>query len=185
MGCWINSAKSWPAWSMNQGGKCCHKCGSDQQLKQDCPQSGNSNRGGTPVVTVTDQIREEVIRILILLPLIQVIWVASRLANRQHRWDRSFEAGITCSWFTKCVLWRRTSAGQQDNSDPGRWMGGGAKHYTDEHHGKSGNSTGGNAQANLEQVVLVLEEMEEEARVKGMFQMRFRLSTTSQSSATQ
>ena len=31
---------------MNQGGKCCHKCGSDQQLKQDCPQSGNSNRGG-------------------------------------------------------------------------------------------------------------------------------------------
>ena len=63
-------------------------------------------------------------------------------------------------------------------------MGGGAKHYTDEHHGKSGNSTGGNAQANLEQVV-VLEEMEEEARVKGMFQMRFRLSTTSQSSATQ
>ena len=32
--------------TMNQGGKACHKYGSTQHLKRDCPQSGNSNRGG-------------------------------------------------------------------------------------------------------------------------------------------
>ena len=72
----------------------------------------------------------------------------SKVSDSPRRWDRSFEDGITRSWCAKCVL-RRTSTGQ-DNTNPGRWTDGRAKHYTDEHRGN--NTTRGNSnRANLAQ----------------------------------
>lgn len=136
--------------TMNQGGKSCHKCGSTKHLKRDCPQSGNSNRGGNTNDSGgnnnrSNQRGNQDPRLVAPNPSDSR---CSKVSDSPRRWDRSFEDGITRSWCAKCVL-RRTSTGQ-DNTNPGRWTDGRAKHYTDEHRGN--NTTGGNNnRANLAQ----------------------------------
>ena len=133
--------------TMNQGGKACHKCGSTQHLKRNCPKLGNSNRGGNTIANGNNnRSNQRGNQDPCLVAPNPSDSCCSKVSDSPHRWDCSFEDGITRSWCAKCVL-RRTST-RQGNTNPGCWTDGGAKHYTDEHRGN--NTTWGNSnRANL------------------------------------
>ena len=137
--------------TMNQGGKTCHICGSDNHLRRDCSQAGISSRRGHNQSSNSsnhnnsrsNQRGNQDPR---LVPPNPNDSRCSKVNESPRRWDRNFEDGVTRSWCAKCVL-RRTSNGQ-DNTNPGRWTDGRSKHYTDEHRGQ--NARGGNSnRANL------------------------------------
>ena len=126
--------------TMNQVIRWCHICGSPDHLKRDCPQNNrgggnnNNNRNNNGQnINRGNRGGAQDPRIIAPNPTDSR---CSKVSESPRRWDRIFEDGTVRSWCAKCVL-RRTSSGQ-DNTNPGRWTDGAAKHYTDEHRGGNG-----------------------------------------------